>query len=81
MRKVLSALVLFVFCAAMASAKPANNARGNSRRIVRPTATQPSLLLRIQKGVTGMIRTFEDPDPPPPPPDGDPCRTHGPGPC
>ncbi|MEO8349114.1 MAG: hypothetical protein ABI610_09400 [Acidobacteriota bacterium] len=81
MRKVLSALALFVFCSAMASAKPASAARGKSLRIVRPTATQPSLLLRIQKGVTGWIRTFEDPDPPPPPPDDDPCRTHGPIPC
>ena len=76
MRKVLSALALFVFCSAMASAKPGIDTRSKARRIVRPTATQPSLLLRIQKSTTGWIRTFEDPDPPPPP--DDPERYHGP---
>ena len=76
MRKVLSALALFVFCSAMASAKPAPDKRGNTHRLGRPTLTQPSLLLRIQKGMTGWIGTFADPDPPPPPPD--PGRSNGP---
>lgn len=78
MKRILSALALFLFCTAMASAKPAPDTRGKARRLARPTLTQPSLLLRIQKGMTGWIRTFEDPDPPPPPPDDDPGRSHGP---
>ncbi|MDQ5870854.1 MAG: hypothetical protein M3547_01425 [Acidobacteriota bacterium] len=74
MKKVLSALALFLFCSALASAKPAPDTRAKARHLVRPTITQPSLLLKIQKGVTGWIRTFEDPDPPP----DDPGRSHGP---
>jgi len=77
-RKVLIAVTLFALCSATASAKPAGGPRGNPGRIARPAVSQPSLLLRIQKGLTGWVRTMEDPPPPPPPPDDDPGRSNGP---
>lgn len=77
MRKVLSALALFVFCSALASARPVSDARGNARRLAKPAATQPSLLQWIQKRVKGWVGTLEEP-PPPPPAEEDPGRSHGP---
>lgn len=78
MRRVLSALALFVFCNALAVARPAVDARGNARRIARPEVTQPSLLQRIQQRVKGWIGMLEEPPPPPPPEEEDPGRSHGP---
>ena len=74
MRKVLSALALFVFCNALAVARPAVDARANARRIARPEVTQPSLLQRIQQRVKSWIGTLEEP----PPEEEDPGRSHGP---
>lgn len=70
MRKVLSALALFVFCCTVAAARPAGDARGNVRRVSRPAAAtrlQPSVLQRLWKEFTGSIRTFDEEPPPPPP--------------
>lgn len=72
MRKVLSALALFVFCYTVAAARPAGDARGNVRRLSRPAAAtrlQPSVLQRLWKQLTGSVRTFDDEEPPPPPPE------------
>lgn len=78
MRKVLIAVTLLVLCSATVSAKPARELRGNPGRLARPAVSQPSLLLRIQKSMSGWIRTMEDPPPPPPPPGDDPGRSNGP---
>ena len=78
MRRVLSALALFVFCTAVATARPASDPRGNARRVARPEATQLSLLQWFQKRAKSWLGTLEEPPPPPPPPEEDPGRSNGP---
>jgi hypothetical protein len=76
-RRVLSAIALFVFCAAVATAGPAGDPRGNARQIARPETTQSSLLQWLRKRAKSWLGTLEEP-PPPPPPGEDPGRSNGP---
>ncbi len=66
MRKVLSALSLFVFCCALAQAQPATRSGKAPGRVARPSAVslkQPGLFEKIWKQLTGWVRTYDDPPP------------------
>lgn len=78
MKRILSAVSLFVFCCSVAIGQAPARQQKSARRVVRPAASQfqPTLAQRLLKRFSGWVTTFDgdEEDDPPPPPD----RVHSP---